>query len=582
MRRRLIGGMLWVVGTVISGALSGVSSASGVASADAVSALAQRVLGPRAQDFEFGTIPNDAGCDVFEIESGQGRIVIRGSSPVAMASGLNWYLKYHCHASVSWCGNQLDLPIPLPAVDKLRMVSPHRYRYCFNYCTFSYTMAWWDWDRWEREIDWMALNGINMPLSVTGQEAIWQTVYRNLGLSDEAVNAFFVGPAYLPFGWMGCMDGWGGPLSQTWIDKHCELEKRIVARERELGMTPALQGFTGHVPAGLKTRFPEANLRQTSSWCGFPPTYFVDPADPLFIRIGKAFVEEQTRQYGTDHLYASDTFIEMTPPSNDPAFLTSMGRAVYEAMAAADPSAVWVMKGWIFVNNPKFWQPPQAKALLGAVPDDHMILLDLFCETKPVWKETEAFYGKPWIWCIVHDFGGTLGMQGNLLVIAQGPPSAMRSPQRGRMSGIGLMMEGIEQNPVVYDLMTEMTWRNDPPNLTEWIRDYAHRRYGRSHPKTEQAWQTLLDTVYRAGGSPVPPICARPALASGICANPPYDPQRLVTVWQSLLECADELGRLDTYQYDLVNVARQVLADLSSPYCRRMLDAYRQKDRPQF
>ena len=40
------------------------------------------------------------------------------------------------------------------------------------------TFAWWDWKRWEKEIDWMALQGINLPLAFTGQEAIWQKVFR--------------------------------------------------------------------------------------------------------------------------------------------------------------------------------------------------------------------------------------------------------------------------------------------------------------------------------------------------------------------------------------------------------------------
>jgi alpha-N-acetylglucosaminidase len=538
--------------------------------------LAARLLGDRAREFEFAAIAPEDGNDVFEVEAANGKALVKGSSAAAMASGLNWYLKYGCNASVSWCGNQLDLPKPLPPVERLRKVSPYKYRYYFNYCTFSYTMAWWDWDRWEREIDWMALNGINMPLSITGQEAIWQAVYRDLGLSDDEINGFFVGPAYLPFGWMGCMDGWGGPLFQGWIEEHRKLEKQIVARERELGMTPVLQGFTGHAPAALKTKFPEARLLQTSSWCEFPPTCFIDPADPLFVKIGKAFIEEQTRQYGADHLYAADTFIEMSPPSNDPAFLDRMGKAVYEAMAAADPQAVWVMQGWIFVNNPGFWKPPQARALLGAVPDDRMILLDLFCEVKPTWSSTEAFYGKPWVWCIVHDFGGTLNMQGRLAVIAQGPPAALASPRRGRLSGIGLMMEGIEQNPIVYDLMTEMAWRTEAPDLDPWVKDYARRRYGRTHEKAEQAWKILQETVYSVGGAPMPAICARPSRAPG--GAPLYDPHKLVSAWETLLDCAGDLGAKDTYRYDLVNVARQALANLSGYLCADLIDAYKAKD----
>lgn len=55
-------------------------------------------------------------------------------------------------------------------------MSVFRFRYYQNVCTFSYSSVWWDWPRWEREIDWMALNGINLPLAFTGQEALWQEV----------------------------------------------------------------------------------------------------------------------------------------------------------------------------------------------------------------------------------------------------------------------------------------------------------------------------------------------------------------------------------------------------------------------
>ena len=288
---------------------------------DAVRALLQRLIPSHADRFVLEVVPGQKRMDVFEIETRDGKVLMRGSSGVALASGVGWYLKHCCHCEVSWCGDQLHLPDPLPLLEKkIHRISPFAHRYFFNYCAFSYTMAWWDWPQWERMIDWMALNGINMPLAVTGQEAVWQKVYRKLGLSEAEIGQFLVGPAYLPFGWMGCMDGWGGPLPQSWIDRHTELEKKILARQRELGMTPVLQGFTGHVPAALKKKYPQAAFRQLPSWCGFPGTYFVDPLDPLFRQIGQAFVEEQTRLFGTDHFYAADTFIEMSPPSSEPRF----------------------------------------------------------------------------------------------------------------------------------------------------------------------------------------------------------------------------------------------------------------------
>ena len=103
--------------------------------------------------------------------------------------------------------------------------------------------------------------------------------------------------------------------------------------------------------------------------------------------------------------------------------------------------------------------------MLGAVPDDRMVLLDLFCEARPVWNKTEAFYGKPWVFCIIHNFGGVVGLYGGLTQISTNLHAAMTDPKRGRLSGIGIIMEGFGYNPIVYDYLTDMTWRSAVPEL---------------------------------------------------------------------------------------------------------------------
>jgi alpha-N-acetylglucosaminidase len=548
-------------------------------SLQATDALLHRIIPGQADRFLLQSIEKDPAGDVFEIESKDGKIILRGNNGVALASALNWYLKHYCHAHLSWCGDQLALPDPLPVLpEKVRQVSPFRYRYCFNYCAFSYSLAWWNWPQWERMIDWMSLHGINMPLAVTGQEAVWMEVYRQLGLTDQQIKEFFVGPAFLPFGWMGCLDGWGGPLPDSWIKKRADLERKILARERELGMTPVLQGFTGHLPCALTNVFPKSKLQQLPKWCDFPPTYFVDPQDPLFVKIGKLFIEEQTRQFGTDHLYASDTFIEMQPPSSDPAFLANMGKTVYEALRAGDPEAIWVLQGWIFVNNPKFWQPPQGRALLSAVPADRLIALDLFCESTPAWSLTEAFYGKPWIWCIIQNFGGTVSLHGALPHMAADLSKALTSPNRGKLSGLGLIFEGLDYNPIVQDFVTDMTWRKAVPDWKEWTSEFVHRRYGRQLPEVDAAWQILRDTAYQEVGRSDTILCARPSSGARGGGGGAYDPSALVEACEKLLARADVLGRVDTYQFDLVNVTRQALGTLGQRVHENMMAAVRRKD----
>jgi alpha-N-acetylglucosaminidase len=545
----------------------------------AAQALVKRLLPQHADRFVFEVIPPVSGRDVFEIESRDNATVIRGNTAGAMATGLNWYLEHYGHCQVSLSGRQLNLPDPLPAVpSKVRQVCWARYRYFLNYCCFGYSLPWRDWSQWEELIDWMALNGINAPLAVTGQEAVWQAVCRRLGMTDEQISEFLAGPPYLPFEWMGCLDGWGGPLPQNWISRHEELAKKILARERELGMTPVLQGFTGHVPAALAQKFPQAKLHRIK-WIEWE-TSLLDPLDPAFPQVARMYLEEQAKRFGTDHLYAADTFIEMRPPSDEPEYLADLARAVYAGMTASDPQAVWVLQGWLFVNNPDFWKPPQARAMFGAVPDDRMLVLDLMCEQTPTWNKTEAFYGKPWLWCNLQNFGNTVHLSGALGRISTELAAIRHQPQAGKLAGLGFVNEGLGYNPVVYDLLFEMAWRNAPVDLPQWIREYVRQRYGRANNDALDAWQALLEVVYNGAHYTRSIIDQAPNVrAAGAL---PYDQARLAEAWQALLAASDELGGVDTFRFDLVNVGRQVLSNHATVLHAALVKAAQEKNAPAF
>lgn len=541
------------------------------ASTDAVLGLVRRVLPDFADLFVFVQIPADNGRDVFEIETLNDKVVIRGNNGVSMAMGMNWYLKHHCRSHISMQGNQLRLPDLLSNVkSKIRQVSWARHRYFLNYCAFGYSLVWWDWPKWEKLIDWMALNGINTPLSVTGQEAIWQAVCRQLELDDKQIEDFLAGPPYLPFGWMGCLDGWGGPLPQSWIDKHEDLQKRILARQRELGMTPVLQGFTGHVPPAIAEKFPKAKLH-TVEWIEWR-THMLDSQDPLFAKIAKIYMEEQIARFGTDHLYAADPFIEMTPPSGETEFLQNMSRALLKGMTATDPKAVWVLQGWPFHYKGSFWKQPRIKAFLDAVPNQHMIMLDLFCENTPVWEKTQAFYGKPWVWCNIQNFGNTVFLGGNLDLIARESHAARVSADSGSMVGMGFVNEGLGFNPVVFDLMFEMAWTDGPMDVKTYLRDYARARYGRSDADVDAAWEIMHATIYAASGSNKSSICITPRLHGNV-PLPSYQ-DSLTGAWEHLLKAGDAFGGLDTYRYDLVNIARQVLSNHSALLHNEVIKAH--------
>ena len=445
-------------------------------------------------------------------------------------------------------------------------------------------MAFWNWDRWEKEIDWMALNGINMPLAITGEEAVWQEVYHDMGLTNEELKNFFVGPAYFGWGWMGNIDGWGGPLPQSWINSHRELQKKILERMRSLGMKPVLPAFTGHVPASLIKKFPSSDIKKMKGWEGFEGTYILDPMDPLFMEIGKRFIIKQTEIFGTDHLYSADTFNEMDPVSGDLDYLSKVSKVVSNSMIQGDSLAVNVMQAWLFLHE-KFWNQERIKAYLEGVPNDRMILLDLFATAKPQWKKTEAFYGKPWIWCMLHNWGGKMGMYGRTNAITKELPALQNSPESGNLVGIGLTPEGLMTNPFVYDLMSEMAWHNETVDVEEWAMNYISRRYGKKSEKAEDAWKILSTTLYDCRdlrhGPQGAHYCMRPtpdfSRGSFVRSDIFYNPADIRKALRLLLEAADEIGNSDGYNYDIVDLTRQCMSDLSLEMHSQMEAAYNSK-----
>jgi len=562
--------------------------ASAQANVESSRDLIVRILPDHHRSFITESIAQENGRDVFEIESKGPKIVLRGSSGVAIASALYYYLTEFCHCQVTWNGTNLNMPEKLPLVQKkIRKNTPYQYRYYLNYCTFNYSMSWWDWSRWEKEIDWMALHGINMPLAITGEEYTWYLLYKEMGFNDDDLKGFFTGPAYFSWFWMGNIDGWGGPLPVSWMKSHFDLQKKILARQRALGMKPVLPAFTGHVPAAFKTKFPLAKLKNTNWTNGFADTYILDSEDPMFAEIGKRFLQKQTELLGTDHLYSADTFNENEPPSDDPVFLGKLSKRVYDGMSQADSAAVWVMQGWLFYSDRKFWKEPQTEALLKAVPNDKMIILDLATEIEPVWKRTDAFYGKPWIWNMLHNFGGNTNLFGRMDVVASAPSGALNDPKSGNLVGIGLTMEGIEQNPVLYELMTAHTWQNQAIDLGLWLPNFIRNRYGRSDAHALKAWDILHKTAYsvpqdryiRDGAESI--FQARPTLDSltrWTNTRLNYHPKDLLPAWDELIQASPSCKNSDGFQYDLIDVTRQVLANYALELQQQVVNDYHNKD----
>ena len=548
--------------------------------------MVKRLCPEHSNSFRFEYLSDQPdSIDSYSIETYKGKILIKGNTVNSMAVGLNAYLKNFCNTRVSWyASDPVEMPSALPLPEsKIQASAKCANRFFLNYCTFGYTMPYWKWSDWERLIDWMALNGVNMPLAITGQESIWYKVWTDMGLTDEQIRSYFTGPAHLPWHRMSNVDYWQSPLPESWLENQEELQKKILKRERSLGMTPVLPAFAGHVPAELKQVRPEAKIYTMSQWGGYDDRYrshFIDPEDPLYSEIQRRFLEAQTEVYGTDHIYGIDPFNEVDSPDWNEEFLSNVSKKIYKSIESVDKDAVWLQMTWMFYHSAEKWTDSRIEAFLNAVPENKLVLLDYYCDFEELWRRTKNYYGKPYIWCYLGNFGGNTMLAGDIDDV-DFKINRLFEEGGDNVFGVGVTLEGLDVNPLMYEYVFDKVWNPDM-RPQDWIRTWSLCRGGKVNEKVNSAWQKLHEDIYTK-----PALCgqavlinARPQLegVQGWNTHPEYhyDNDVLWRIWEELLSAGDIDNAL--FKFDVINVGRQVLGNLFSDFRDRFTECYKKHD----
>jgi alpha-N-acetylglucosaminidase len=238
----------------------------------------------------------------------------------------------------------------------------------------------------------MSLRGINLPLSWIGYEHILVEVFQEIGLSEADISSFLSGPAFLAWNHFGNIHGsWGGSLPRKWIDDQFALQKQLIKRMVELGMTPVLPAFTGFVPCQITNLYPTLQVVNSSAWSGFPSNLtndcFMNPFDALFEKMQISFISKQTAAYGNvSHIYTLDQYNENSPASGDLSYLRNVSSSTFNSLRAADPQATMMIQAWLFFSDSAFWNLDRISAYLGGISDQNgLLILDLYTEAQPQW-----------------------------------------------------------------------------------------------------------------------------------------------------------------------------------------------------
>ena len=517
---------------------------------------------------------SENGKDVFAITSKDDKPCIKGSSTLAVTTGINWYLNHYAHINLSWNRLVIDdlasRELSLPSKEE-RHVCDADYRYYLNYCTFSYSMSVWTWERWEKEIDWMALHGVNMPLQIVGLDVVWKRLLTEYyGYTSDEANEFIAGPCFQSWWGMNNIEGWGGKNPDWWYERQAVLSRKICDRMRELGMQPVLPGFSGMVPSNFTEKTGHASNSQ-GFWCGFQRPNILDPNSEAFKTMAANYYKVLEEVMGISTYYSMDPFHEGA--NTEGIDVAAAYKAIADAMFAAndDVDEKWVIQYWQ-------WNSDQYK-VLDQVEKGKLVILDLFSSAHTHFEEYKSHDA---VYCMLPNFGGRSGFMGRFNGVIDGYFANKNS--HSNIKGIGATPEAIGSVPVLYDVLFELPWHETKPDAKEWMKNYTVSRYGEENALAQEAWELLrnsaLNCTTQLQGPHEAVICARPSLSvervsSWGGTDIFYNYEDVKKAARLLLE-ADLEG--DNYNYDLIDISRQTMTDCAYYLLKDIKKSYEEGD----
>lgn len=521
-----------------------------------------------------------AGDEHFRIASSRGRILIGGTSTSALLRGVHTYLGEVAGLNISWNGRNAEVHgrLPLPDAEIVRTANVG-HRFALNDTDDGYTGAYRSWADWEREIDVLALHGINEVFVPVGAEAVYLDMFQEFGYTEEELLAWTPQPGHQPWWLLQNMCCFPSTPTLELVEKRARLGARIADRLRELGITPVLPGYFGTVPDGFADRNSGANVVPQGGWVGFQRPGWLDPTGEHFPAVAEAFYRHSRARFGASAMYKMDLLHEGGQAGS--VDVADASRAVETALQTAHPGVLWAILGW--QNNPR----PET---LSAIDTSKMLIVDGLADRyngldrEQTWRDTPYAFGSIW------NFGGHTTMGANIGVWNERYWSWLEK-QDSALDGIAVLPEASDNNPVAFDFLTELAWQDGPQSMSQWYADWADRRYG-ADPHARRAWQTIGSTAYDLDSgswseaqdslfTDEPSLTATNA-ASWSPGSMRYDAATFAKALPELLEVNPGLRDSSAYRYDLLDVARQVLANHSRVLLPQIKAAYDAKDRAAF
>lgn len=521
--RKLLSLILWTIGP-------------GMCLAGPIDLLVRRIAPGKEKHFQFVLEAGKNKRNYFEVSTNKERIRIKGNSYISIASGLDWYLKNYCGVSYTSCDSTLQLPEVLPM--------PQERTYKETYMLMGYTGydAWqrmfWNWQDWEKEIDRMALSGINVCPVWTGMESVWIEFLSEHHLNNKEIYQYLFDTEHMPQGWKKGQEN---------------LQKKIIGRMQNLGISPVYPAFTGTVPQAITEG--KNNIITVSDYTAeniSRKETTISTDDPLFSKMAKKWYNCYEKIYGTVPFYWGSTCGQDFPAD------------ILSCLLKSNPEANWIIPTDHYIQ----------KGIRTEGLDKQKTVL-LYPEGNASWKNIDATKAIPWIW--TWDEGSENQETSiSLYEALNQPEQASNNPETAsQIQGIGTQTSCSQMSSLPYFLIHNRRWLPEVISLQEEIEEFLKMHYGYSDSTTVNAWIRLskLDRGYDPNQSF---ICQKPAmnLLETTESSLKTDLERckqISDVLTDLLKLKEHCSKNGNYHRDLIRITAMLL-EQKSQYLYQLIE----------
>lgn len=512
---------------------------------------------PRIADqFLLKTIESDNGYDCYEIYSEDKKVVLAGNSPLSQAMAYYDYLgKYH---GVVITSGDYDISTissaPLPE-EKISRTIKKKIRAMTSYESFSLNGNFRGFDRWEKEIDFMAMHGFNRALQPVGFDGVLFRTLTDIGMPENFCLEFSSGPAFLMNQLTGNIAGTNSVNSKEYLERKITVGKLISDRERSLGIEPIFPAAIPSVPFSLRKKYIKMDIFKAPMWYNFPPIFFIRPKNAFFSVFNKKFLTIQREALGETHSYIFEGVYESDKKGYN-SHLADLGKALEEMLGEFDAEAVCYLHTSSI--NADFFKNCSG---------DRYIFLDN-CEMS---KSSDILNGRKCIPEISGNRYGRTGIYGNVQKLCD-------NPFANSELGGALSFDTFDINPVYCAAALKAITTDGSFDRDEFIRDFCAKRY-----KTDSFTDDIISLIDLCSSDECTGsiICARPC--TNVKHTAPYDTMerdydfhRLYQIAQNIANSDDK--KIDATRADLQSIVRQFLSDLAYPVYIKATEFFKEKN----